>query len=1072
MRLSERQLQTWGKIEKVAEDGKRYYEDGKVKKLSAKIYHKDEIMIESVVEGNYCIPYTQKFILNRDNVTKAFCECPYMKKYNGCCRHIVAAGYRYLEEQEYWIEELESQTDQEVFELIDRYRTITMEQIMTEHVEGYITIEPILTVGEKISLTFRLGNRKKYIIKDIYKFIMAVQEGESISYGKSLTFHHNIGSFDYNSRRVVEFLISQISELEKRYAGYYSNSGKKDLYLSKYSLDEFMELLIGSKIVLSSELNEKKTMQIKKENPKLILDICQRTKKSYEMAIQPFEYFRGAAHLYIVNNGIIYQCDKQYTKQMEPFLSEMMFAENYKIKINERDMQSICAEVLSQVESYVEIRKENISLEKFIPPEGQVTFYLDIPAEDKIICRTQIKYGDISYNLFGGLNDKGIYRDLGKEFQIKKAITCFFPHWQGEEEYHFQENLEENAYELAVQGIPLLEQFGTIMATDKVKKLSVRSSPQIALGIRINNNLLELTMQMGEYEVNEVEKILSAYQKRKKYYRLKSGEFINLEEGKFSVLSELLETLQLSEKELAKGQVNLPMYRAMYLDKILEDNKQIDVTRDEYLKEMVNRIKSTDNTEYRIPNSLKSILRSYQVTGYHWLRTLAWYGFGGILADDMGLGKTLQAISMLLALDEEKVTRKEEILALIVCPASLVYNWENEIEMYAPQLTRIVITGNSSIRKKKIEEGKDKKIWITSFDLLRRDVAEYERQSFYCHIIDEAQFIKNHNTQIARASKKVPSNVRFAMTGTPIENKLSELWSIFDFLMPNYLYHYSKFKNEFEVPIVQNKDEVSSQRLRKMIAPFLLRRIKPQVLKELPEKVEQVIYTKLEGEQRDIYYANVSNLVDHLKQQTTKQYKENKIEVLAELTKLRQICCAPQLCYENYNGEQVKIQMALELIRNAIDGGHKILVFSQFRQLLQIMEKELIDLGYAYYKLTGSTKKEERIQYVEEFNCDEVPVFLISLKAGGTGLNLTAADIVIHLDPWWNIAAQNQATDRAHRIGQKKTVTVFYLIAKDTIEEKIMKMQLVKKDLTEEILGEGEIGTGILTREQLIEFLG
>ena len=302
-------------------------------------------------------------------------------------------------------------------------------------------------------------------------------------------------------------------------------------------------------------------------------------------------------------------------------------------------------------------------------------------------------------------------------------------------------------------------------------------------------------------------------------------------------------------------------------------------------------------------------------------------------------------------------------------------------------------------------------------------------------MIDEAQYIKNHTTAVAKTVKSITSEIRIALTGTPIENRLSELWSIFDYLMPGFLYGYETFRKELETPIVKEKDESCTERLKKMVAPFILRRLKQDVLKDLPEKLEEVQYAHFDGAQQKVYDAQVVHMKELLAKQNPEDYDKNKIEVLAELTKLRQICCDPNLLFENYKGESAKREACIDLIKSAIDGEHRILLFSQFTSMLALLEEALKKEGIAYYKITGSTPKEERMRLVKQFNEGDVPVFLISLKAGGTGLNLVGADVVIHYDPWWNQAVQNQATDRAHRIGQKKVVTVFKLIMKNSIEE-------------------------------------
>ena len=342
---------------------------------------------------------------------------------------------------------------------------------------------------------------------------------------------------------------------------------------------------------------------------------------------------------------------------------------------------------------------------------------------------------------------------------------------------------------------------------------------------------------------------------------------------------------------------------------------------------------------------------------------------------------------------------------------------------------------------------------------------------FTYQVIDEAQFIKNHTTAAAKAVKVINSRVRFALTGTPIENRLSELWSIFDYLMPGFLYSYDRFRRELEHPIAKNEDETAMEQLKRMVEPFILRRLKSEVLQDLPDKIEEVQYVGFEKAQQQLYDGQAIHMKQMLGEQSEENYMKNKIRILAELTRIRQICCDPSLCFEDYSGGSAKREACMELIHSAIDGEHKMLVFSQFTSMLELLEADLAKENIQYYKITGATKKEDRTDLVRRFNVDSTPVFLISLKAGGTGLNLTGADIVIHYDPWWNLAAQNQATDRAHRIGQEKTVAVYKLIAKGSIEEKILRLQEDKKALADEILSGETGGLMKMSREELMELL-
>ena len=360
---------------------------------------------------------------------------------------------------------------------------------------------------------------------------------------------------------------------------------------------------------------------------------------------------------------------------------------------------------------------------------------------------------------------------------------------------------------------------------------------------------------------------------------------------------------------------------------------------------------------------------------------------------------------------------------------------------------------------------------ITSYDLLKRDIHEYEDCQFICQVLDEAQYIKNHTTAAAKAVKLIHSQVHYALTGTPIENRLSELWSIFDYLMPGFLYTYEDFKKNVETPIVRNQDKQVSENLRRMTAPFIMRRLKKDVLKDLPDKLEKVCYAAFEEKQQQLYDGQVVHMQKLLEEQEDAEFGKNKLKILAELTRLRQVCCDPSLIYEGYDGGSAKRETCMELITQAVEGGHRLLIFSQFTSMLELLEKDLPAAHIEWYKITGETTKEKRIELVHDFNEGNVPVFLISLKAGGTGLNLTGADVVIHYDPWWNLAVQNQATDRAHRIGQKNVVTVYKLIARNSIEEKILQMQEDKKHLADEILSGEMGGLSALTKEELMELL-
>ncbi|MFM1514649.1 DEAD/DEAH box helicase [Helcococcus ovis] len=402
--------------------------------------------------------------------------------------------------------------------------------------------------------------------------------------------------------------------------------------------------------------------------------------------------------------------------------------------------------------------------------------------------------------------------------------------------------------------------------------------------------------------------------------------------------------------------------------------------------------------------------------------------------------------------------------SLIICPASLVLNWESEFSKFSDINELLVIHGNKESRIEKISSIKNE-IVITSYDYTKRDIDLYKEIEFDTFIIDEAQYIKNYKTKVTKAVKQIISEYKIALTGTPIENTLSELWSIFDFLMRGYLFKYEKFSNLLEKPIVLNNDENCKEKLKSMVEPFILRRLKSEVLNELPQKIEETYYVEQSEEEKKIY---LSNLMMVNKAISSKE-DNNKIEILAMLTKLRQICIDPRLLYESVTDVSSKIKVSIELIQKSIENKEKVILFSNFTSVLDLLSQELNKINIDYYTLTGSTNKIMRKKLVDDFQSDDTPVFLISLKAGGTGLNLTKASVVIHIDPWWNLSAQNQATDRAYRIGQKNVVQVFNLITKDTIEEKIQKLQLSKKDLSDIFIENSKGSFANMSKEDLLE---
>ena len=702
-------------------------------------------------------------------------------------------------------------------------------------------------------------------------------------------------------------------------------------------------------------------------------------------------------------------------------------------------------------------------------------FYGDIDDDEKvIICTPYLRYDGREVRI---LPDIGKWKNIGLEKKAKwnpiedDIRTSLDEIFNGPVTEHGDWSVsddDDSVFEFLDRGIVSLMALGEVNTTDKLRRMILKRMPKVKGTVDIDDkddSILNFTLDLGGLTVDELAEILKSYRDRKKYYRLKNGDFISLKEENLDTLANLFNDTGLSLKDFIKGRMNIPLYRALYLDQILMEQNGVTYEAGQKFRHLIKDFRTINESDYAVPASLENVMRSYQKDGYRWMRVLFDHGFGGILADDMGLGKTVQALSLLKGFKDEG----KNMHTLIISPTSLIYNWKAEARKFTPELNTVTISGAAQERAEIIKENENYDILITSYDLLKRDIALYEGIQFDIEIIDEAQFIKNHNTAQAKAVRAVSSKHRLALTGTPIENRLSELWSIFEYLMPGFLFSEMKFKEFLSNPIEKDGDREAYSRLRKLTGPFILRRLKTDVLKDLPEKIEEIRVSPLEGEQLRLYTAEVAKAQGMLKKDD--EYSGKKIEMLAELTRIREICCDPSLVFKDYKGESAKRTAVMELIESAIDSGHRILLFSQFTSMLELLESDLKEKEIEYYKITGDTPKAKRLELVDAFNSGATPLFMISLKAGGTGLNLTGADIVIHYDPWWNTAAQDQATDRAHRIGQTKRVTVYRMIAQDTIEEKIVKLQETKKNLADGIVSGDNVSLSSLSKEDLLELL-
>lgn len=1051
--------------------------------------------IEAAVKGSGRNVYAVylKVEIDGGSLNGVGCQCPAFYKYSGICKHCVAALLEYLDwekrqgtifEQTKQMEEHRARllgmkgavanrvpvTTPEFRKLLERRQQSSAQLVVLDELLGRVRLEPHLVCDMYgyTSVDFKIGASHLYVLKDVFSFVNAMKLGEKVSYGQKLQFVHSREMFAPESMVWVDFLNGWVLDHMMEYLqnGYSLpklrhislNSGEQKVFLDCVGEREF-----------SGEIDGQESQMWRVTEEPLSRSIHIRgTEHGVEVKLARIYGLVGNQYYHYFQEGNVYRVPVAKMEPVRDFIACMTQVPGNQVFIQREEVPMFCRDMLPVLERSFNVTKENFDERDYGVIPAAFLFYLDAPQKDLITCKPVAVYGEQEYAVYADKKDAG-RRDLVKEAEIVKVVSAFSDAYD-ECAHAMAMTADDSIYEFLTHGIAVLQKLGEVMISDALKRIQVASSPKVSVGISVSGEMMELRMTAEDMSREQLLEILSKYSRKRKFYRLKNGDFIDLDGEDIRVFAELKQGLNLTDTQMKQKSVALPKYRALYLDGELREHAGIAVQRDRAFRALIRNMKTVEDNDFEVPANLEQILREYQKRGFLWIKTLHYNGFGGILADDMGLGKTLQVITFL---QSEMITAGEgkNCRCLIVSPASLVFNWKRELQQFAPELQVRMVVGSAAARRKLIAEAGEREILLTSYDLLKRDIAFYEPLLFAYQVIDEAQYIKNHSTQVAKAVKAVRAGFKLALTGTPVENRLSELWSIFEYLMPGFLYSYQRFREELEAPIVQNGDEAAMKRLQRMIRPFVLRRLKGDVLTDLPPKIEKNFFAELEGEQQKLYDAHVKRLQMLLEKQSDEDFQTSKIQILSELTRLRQICCDPALVFQDYEGESAKLDTCMELIRNATGGGHKILLFSQFTSMLQRVQTRLEEEKISFYVLTGSTAKEKRVELVDAFNKDDTSVFCISLKAGGTGLNLTAADIVIHFDPWWNFAVQNQATDRAHRIGQEQVVTVYKLIAQGTIEENITKLQEKKRELAEEILGGEGMKSGSFSRDELMELL-
>lgn len=872
-----------------------------------------------------------------------------------------------------------------------------------------------INTNEEYHLELRAGEEKTIAVEALGKFL----------------FDEN-NKFNENDTLIIDFLKRKFKENKSRIVDV------RSFVLHKNELKSFLELIDSNKNLTLTYDYMNYNSVIYKEDIPLIFTLKKKGEliilKPQKKSTIPLD---DKKETWIYDNKIYLPTEKQL-KYYKAIYDKLLQKDSLIYKNTETNLKKLLF-ILGEIAKDINI-DETIKHE--INKVNTPKFYIEKENEN-IYCSINIDY----VNNLNGLKDSRVKEKIEMELERYKFI-------RHKDKFIFIGN-DEDKYILLSEGIDNLSKIGEITLSNEFSEIKLIKSSDIISNIEEIDDYYNFNYNIDKVDYSEIADIMERIKSGSSFYKTKENNFLDLKDTEVVEFFKTIEVLNLFNN-VYKEEIYVDKFSLIHLESKIRNKRIPFITGEEKIKELVNKLNNKEEN-YAVPTDLNACLRDYQVKGYNWLKTIENLGFGCILADDMGLGKTIQTITLLLSNKKKK--------SLIITPTSVVYNWKSEFEKFADTLKVGVIHGSVSERKKVKENYKEYDVLLTTYGTLRSDFEWYKEKRFDFCIIDEAQNIKNKKSKITELVKYIKANCKLALTGTPIENNLLELWSIFDFIMPGYLYNEEKFKDKF-----LNGDDKSLKELKELISPFILRRLKEDVLDELPDKIEKEYLIPMTFNQKQIYNSYMKDIKKKLKE--NKKVKDNKIVILSYLTKLRQLCLDPSLLINDFKEESAKIKAVKEIIQETIDSNKKIIIFSQFTSVLKNIGNRLKEDNISYLYLDGSIKAKERINLVNEFNNKDKNIFLISLKAGGVGLNLASASVVVHFDPWWNPAVQDQATDRAHRLGQKNIVEVIKLISKDTIEEKIIKLQEEKKELISKII-DGDTLTGetlnTITEEELLK---
>lgn len=1053
--------------------GYDYYKSKKVRSVS---YNEQMSLFDASVIGTR--PYNVQIQFDKNGYLKDYsCTCHDFINSSSCCKHVISVFYLIKEkdEQGFFNSLIQKQAVKDIFDFFQARGSLSKSKVNIEYtLEFFKPNSSFFKRGPSALLTIRIGIDRFYIVKNVSELLECIKSNKELVCGKGFTFDPAIHDF----YEVDKPIISYIQELwqNENLFDYMSSDTKKqsvlknkELFLSESALKRILKLLKNTTFDIIIE--GKKTRNISIVEQDIPIDFALvKNAATVELNINtecPVYEITSDCE-YFLYKDTIYKVSPTQQEYFKPFL-EYISKENFnKIYFANQDKERFFSEILPFIEKIGQVSIDDELKAIVERHELEPEIYLD-RYEDIITADVKFKYGDKIINPFSAIgeqpsSDKILIRDIEKEREVLDVLAETDFKVNGNRIYLDE---EEKIFDFVNYVIPKLQEYSRVFYSESFKAMSFRKTLSFSGSLRLNsvNDFLEFSFDIDGLDKDELANIFDSIKQKKKYYRLKDGAYLPLDSKELIKMNEILDNLDLDYSDIQDDIIRLPKYRALYIDSMLKESGMKFFERNNALQTLLHDIREPSETEYKIPKNIKGTLRDYQKLGFKWLKTLSVYGLGGILADDMGLGKTLQVITLL----QYEKQNSGNSTSIVVVPTSLIYNWCSEVHKFAPEMTITAIVGNKSERDTLIKSALNSDILVTSYALIRRDIDSYKGLTFRYCILDESQHIKNPASQAARAVKQLIANHKLALTGTPIENNLTELWSVFDFILPGYMRSHIKFIEKYENPISKG-DTIALQSLSKQLKPFILRRLKQDVLKELPEKIEHVIEAELTNEQKKLYISYLEQAKgDLFKEISEKGFEKSHIKILSIITRLRQLCCHPALFVEGYEGDSGKMQLLKEIVEDSLVAGHRILLFSQFTSMLAIIKAWLIESKIDYLYLDGSTPADQRIKLVRDFNDGHGKIFLLSLKSGGTGLNLTGADTVIHYDPWWNPAVEDQATDRAYRIGQTKTVHVMKLITHGTIEEKIITLKDRKKQLVDAVIQSGETLLTKMSQQELMD---